>query len=341
MKTDYKKLIKDNPDYNFLYENEHLGNNIIILGLGGSHAYGTNIPTSDLDIRGIAIEKPEELIGYQKFEQFINEKTDTTIFAFNKMIQLLMQNNPNIVEIIGLNPDQYLYVSKLGQELLDHKDLFLSKRCKFTFGGYAKANLKRLQNALARDNYPEKEKNEHISVSLQSALTTFNNQHNTEINPAFAYVDETGKLRFKLDIDIESGEFEDFYATVSNTTRNYKELLNRNRKKDDAHLNKHAMHLVRLLSMCIEMLETGEVHTYREKDHDLLMDIRNGKYMDENGNMTKEFYDMVDSLDKKMNEAYENSKLPEKPDMKKIEEWVMSANKRIINGEFKDEKFEL
>lgn len=337
--TDYKKLIRENPDYNFLYENEHLGNNIILLGLGGSHAYGTNVPTSDLDIRGIAIEKPEELIGYQTFEQFINNDTDTTIYAFNKMVNLLVQNNPNIVEIIGLNPDQYLYVSKLGKELLDHKDLFLSQRCFYTFGGYARANLKRLQNALARDNYPEKEKNEHISISLQSALTTFNNQHNTEINPAFAYVDEAGKLRFKLDVDLESGEFEDFYATVSNTTRNYKELLNRNRKKDDAHLNKHAMHLVRLYTMCLEMLETGEVHTYRDKDHDLLMDIRNGKYMDENGNMTKEFYDMVAEIEDKCKKTLETTKLPKKPDMKKIEEWVMSVNKRIINGEFENEEF--
>ena len=338
---DYKKLIKENPDYNFLYENEHLGNNIILLGLGGSHAYGTNVPTSDLDIRGIAIEKPEELIGYQKFEQCINEKTDTTVFAFNKMIHLLTQNNPNIVEIIGLNPDQYLYVSKLGQELLDHKDLFLSKRCFYTFGGYARANLKRLQNALARDNYPEKEKNEHISISLQSALTTFNNQHNTEINPAFAYVDEAGKLRFKLDVDLESGEFEDFYATVSNTTRNYKELLNRNRKKDDTHLNKHAMHLVRLYLMCLEMLETGKVHTYRDKDHKLLMDIRNGKYMKKDGTMNKHFYNLIKKIEEKCKKAMETTKLPEKPDMKAIEEWVMSVNKRIINGEFKDEEFSL
>jgi len=338
--TDYKKLIKENPDYDFLKTNPHLGNRIILLGLGGSHAYGTNVPTSDLDIRGIAIEKPEELIGYQNFEQFINEKTDTTIFAFNKMINLLVQNNPNIVEIIGLNPDQYLYVSKLGKELLDHKDLFLSQRCFFTFGGYARANLKRLENALARDNYPEEKKNEHIAISLQSALTTFNNQHKSEINPAFAYVDDEGKLRFKLDIDIESGEFEDFYATVSNTTRNYKELLNRNRKKDDAHLNKHAMHLVRLYTMCLEMLETGEVHTYRDKDHDLLMDIRNGKYMDENGNMKPEFYAMVKEIEDKCKAALETTKLPAKPDMKKIEEWVMSVNKRIINGEFDDEVFD-
>ena len=336
----YKEELKK-PEYNFLWKNEHLGSNIILLALGGSHAYGTNVPTSDLDIRGIAIEKPEELIGYQTFEQFINEETDTTIYAFNKIVHLLVQNNPNIVEIIGLNPDQYLYVSKLGQELLDHKDLFLSQRCFYTFGGYARANLKRLENALARDNYPEEKKNEHIASSLQSALTAFNTQHKSEINPAFAYVDDSGKLRYKLDIDIESGEFEDFYATVSNTTRNYKELLNRNRKKDDAHLNKHAMHLVRLYLMCLEMLETGEVHTYRDKDHKLLMDIRNGKYMKKDGTMNKHFYNLVKKIEDKCKEALKTTKLPEKPDMKAIEEWVMSVNKRIINGEFKDEEFSL
>ena len=336
----YKEELKK-PEYKFLWENEHLGNNIILLALGGSHAYGTNTPTSDLDIRGIAIEKPEEIIGYHKFEQFINEETDSTIYGFNKMVHLLTQNNPNIVEIIGLNPDQYLYVSKLGQELLDHKDLFLSQRCFYTFGGYARANLKRLENALARDNYPEDKKNEHISISLQSALSNFNNQHNTDINPAFAYVDDGGKLRYKLDIDIESGDFEDFYATVSNTTRNYKELLNRNRKKDDLHLNKHACHLVRLYSMCLDMLEKGQIKTFRDEDHDLLMDIRNGKYMGEDGNMKPEFYTMVKEIEDKCKAALKTTKLPEKPDMKKNEEWVISVNKRIINGEFKDEVFKL
>ena len=325
------------PEYKFLWENEHLGNNIILLGLGGSHAYGTNTPTSDLDIRGIAIEKPEEIIGYHTFEQFINDDTDTTIYGFNKMIHLLTQNNPNIIEIIGLDPDQYLYISKLGKELLDHKDLFISQNCFYTFGGYARANLKRLENALARDNYPEEKKNEHISVSLQSAIAAFNNQHKTDINPAFAYVGENSELRYKLDIDIASGDFEDFYATVSNTTRNYRELLNRNRKKDDAHLNKHAMHLCRLLLMCSEILETGCVHTYREEEHELLMNIRNGKYMGEDGNMLPEFYNMIKDLENKCQEALKTTKLPAKPDMKKIEEWVMSINKRIINGEFKEE----
>lgn len=44
-----------NEEYNFLRENEHLGDNIILLGLGGSHAYGTNIEGSDIDIRALFV----------------------------------------------------------------------------------------------------------------------------------------------------------------------------------------------------------------------------------------------------------------------------------------------
>ena len=49
-------------DYNFLDNNEHLGDNLIILGLGGSYAYGTNIETSDIDIRGAAVNSKKEIL---------------------------------------------------------------------------------------------------------------------------------------------------------------------------------------------------------------------------------------------------------------------------------------
>lgn len=339
-KTNYIDLLKS-EDYKFLFENEHLGNNIIMLCLGGSHAYGTNVPTSDVDIRGIAIERPEEIIGYGKFEQFQNEKTDTTIYAFNKIVRLLADANPNIIECLGLEPEQYLYLSPLGKELLEHKDLFLSQKCFYTFGGYARANLKRLENALARDNYPEEKKNEHIAISLQSAIDAFNTQHKTDINPAFAHVVD-GKLVYDLDLkNFPAEELEDLYSTISNTTRNYKELLNRNRKKDDAHLNKHAMHLVRLYLMCLDMLEKGEIKTKRTEDHNLLMDIRNGKYMNEDGNMKPEFYELVAEIEQKCKKALETTKLPKKPDFKAIEQFLMEVNKKIINGEYKNQRLVL
>lgn len=336
--NNYKDIL-NTPEYEFLKTNEHLGDNIIMLALGGSHAYGTNTPSSDLDIRGIAIEKPENLIGYQNFEQVINEATDTTIYAFNKIIHLLTDANPNVIEILGLEEDQYLYLSPLGKELIKNRELFLSQKVFYTFGGYAKANLKRLENALARDNYPEERKNLHIAQSLESAIDDFNNKHEHTVNPCFAKVVD-GKLLYDLHLtDFPSEDLEELYSTISNTTRNYKELKNRNRKKDDAHLNKHAMHLVRLLLMCIELLETGVIKTKRTDDHELLMAIRNGEYMGEDGNMLPKFYVLVDQLEARRQAAMLVTKLPKKPDMKGIEKFVMEVNRKIINGEYKNDKF--
>ena len=59
----------DSKEYDFLRNDIHLGNNIILLTLGGSYAYGLENENSDLDIRGIAIENKNEIIGLKKFEQ--------------------------------------------------------------------------------------------------------------------------------------------------------------------------------------------------------------------------------------------------------------------------------
>lgn len=56
------------PEYDFLKTDPHLGDHIILLGLGGSYAYGTNIETSDLDIRGCAVNRKEEILTNKNFE---------------------------------------------------------------------------------------------------------------------------------------------------------------------------------------------------------------------------------------------------------------------------------
>ena len=56
-----QKLMSD--EYRFLRENLHLGNHIILLGLGGSHAYGTNQVNSDIDIRGCALNSKLEILS--------------------------------------------------------------------------------------------------------------------------------------------------------------------------------------------------------------------------------------------------------------------------------------
>jgi len=99
-------------EYDFLREDKNLGDNIILLTLGGSHAYGTNNENSDLDVRGCALNSKMQILTNENFEQFVNEATDTTIYSFNKLISLLSNCNPNTIEMLGNKPEHYLLNDK-------------------------------------------------------------------------------------------------------------------------------------------------------------------------------------------------------------------------------------
>lgn len=101
------KTMLQEDRYTFLQSNDHLGDNIIFLTLGGSHAYGTDIETSDVDIRGCALNRESDLIGLSSFEQVVNTETDTTIYSFNKLISLLLNCNPNTIEMLGCISRRY------------------------------------------------------------------------------------------------------------------------------------------------------------------------------------------------------------------------------------------
>jgi len=331
-----KETVASNQ-YDFLRTNEHLGSNIILLTLGGSHAYGTNIETSDLDIRGVALNRPQELLGLSNFENFINTETDTTVYSFNEIVKLLLNVNPNIIEMLGCKDEHYLYLSEEGQMLRDNVDLFLTQKAVNSFGGYANQQLRRLQNALARDNYPQSEKEQHIMNSIINQLHSFETRYQPEFNLKL-YLDKSEKEDFEqeifMDIDLKHYPLRDYhgiYSEMHNVVKDYGKLNHRNKKKDDLHLNKHSLHLVRLFLMATEILEGKGIHTNRDgRDLDLLMKIRNGYFQNEDGSYQGEFFEMVDELEVKMNYAKNNSPLPKAPNMKKVEEFVMSVNKKVI-----------
>ena len=158
-----KKLLTS--EYDFLRNDLHLGENILLLTLGGSYAYGMNKENSDLDVRGIAYNPASDILLGKDFEQVVNTDTDTIIYSFNKMISLLSASNPNTIEILGCKPEHYLYMSKTGKELIENRKLFLSKVCIHSFAGYAGSQLRRLENKAARlTNQAQNE--EHILKSI-------------------------------------------------------------------------------------------------------------------------------------------------------------------------------
>lgn len=85
--------------------------------------------------------------------------------------------------------------------------------------------------------------------------------------------------------------------------------------------------------MCIDILEKEEIITYRSKEHDLLMSIRNGEFLDDNRQPTAEFYDLLNEYEKRFEYAKVNTSLPEVPNYKRINEFKMYVNEKIVKGD--------
>ena len=320
-------------DYAFLDNTPELHSPVLI-GLGGSHSYGTNIETSDMDIRGIAMHSKRDILLGRGFEQVVNEKTDTTIYSLKKMVNLLTNCNPNTIELLGLKPEHYLYLSSLGKSLLENKDMFLSNKCIGSFMGYANSQMYRLQQKTTVA-MSSAELNKHICKTLNSMKETLREQHDlTGIDVHL----KDGQI--VLDLNIKDYPAENLSAVLgvfNNTLKEY----NKNSKRNEnalAHgkIAKHSMHLLRLYMMCEDMLLEGKINTYREKEHDLLMDIRGGKYLGEDGKPTKEFFELVRDYENRLEYAKEHSVLPDKPDIKRIESFVLEANERVLSGNYFD-----
>lgn len=325
--------------YDFLRKDVHLGNNIILLVLGGSIASGTNDEDSDIDIRGITLDIAQDVIGrgsvksngtVKRFEQYVEPVTDTVIYSLSKFIELALAGNPNIFEMLGVKEEHIIYINENGRMLMNHRKCFYSKRVVHTFAGFADSQLRKLENALARDRISQSRKEEHIKNSVErflySASSMFQKYDKEETFAlSISDSDKTGyDKELYIDIHLERYPLRDFNGIIREMTaivRDYDKnhLNHRNNKKSDRKLNKHAMQLVKYYLMGTELVETGDFSTYREKEHELLMKIKNGEYMLPDGSYDNTFSKMIDELRDNFNAAVKKTKLPDYPDYERME----------------------
>lgn len=321
------KLALNGKEYNFLREHKDLGGNILLLRAGGSYGYGTNVEGSDYDVRGLCGTRTDDLIGLRtRFEQFENRETDTVIYTIDKAFGLLMDCNPNMIELLDNNIEDALYINDIGKLIVDNRKLFISKKAFYTFGGYARGQLNKLYKIVANTSETE----EAIMQAIVAKVSYFNNRSSNKIELS-TLVDEEGKLLVYLKVDgLRVEEFNGVIAEIASLVSRFNRIGSSNSNKGLTSISKHAMHLIRLYYTCIDILENYDINMYREKEHDILMKIRNESVVDKSGNIREDLLKLAKELDKKMNVAYETSSIPDKPDLSKINELKKHINLELL-----------
>src|SRR5271157_537437 len=118
----------------------------IYITIHGSWAYGTNIETSDIDYRGIVIPPKEYFFGINdSFENSVQKDPDLSVFDIRKFFILAIENNPNVLELLFTEPEHHLIVTPAFEKIYNNRELFLSKKAKYSLSGYAYSQFKRIK----------------------------------------------------------------------------------------------------------------------------------------------------------------------------------------------------
>ena len=97
-------------------------------------------------------------------------------------------------------------------------------------------------------------------------------------------------------------------------------------------LSKLEMNFVRVYYMGFDLLEKGVVKAFRDEEHDLLMGLRNGKFLSAENKPAPEFFGLAEDLRNRFQYAAANTSLPHEPDIKRIEDFIISVNRRVVSS---------
>lgn len=133
------------------------GNLIIFEAKMGSHAYGTNIPTSDIDLRGVFIQPLEDVLKYGYKDQVADKTNDIVFYELKRFLELVKKNNPNILELLNAPKDCIIHKDPIYDMIMDEARHFVTKKCRYTFAGYAIEQIRKARGYNKKINWEEAE----------------------------------------------------------------------------------------------------------------------------------------------------------------------------------------
>jgi len=289
-------------------EQEMALRNIILKVRVGSNLYGTNTETSDLDFSGIFIPDLDYIMGLKRIEQVdLSDKSkddsgkntkdavDCVLYSLEKYVRLLMNNNPNILELMYVNDENILFRNDIGKFLMDNRHMFLHKGLYHRFCGYAHAQ-------------------KHKMIIKTDKFNLLKN--------AYDYLCDVGDVKYLIELKDKKLPFIVFKgANVAIGDLNFKDNLHIKKVKQYikdrldkvghrkelvlkyGYDTKFSSHLIRLFAEGVTLLKNEELK-FPLPNADLIKDIKVGKWK------LKEVLDYADSLEADIEDAYKKTKLP-------------------------------
>jgi hypothetical protein len=241
-----------------------------------------------------------------------------------KFCKLAVDCNPNIIEMLFATDADVIHIDAWGEELRAVRDRFISKKARHTFSGYAHAQLKRIRTHRRWLLDPPKERPTRSNFGLGETTKV----SKSELGAFEALHNEGKSIEFAPDVLTLFLRERQYQAALThwNQYENWKATRNEARAALEAKYGfdtKHAMHLVRLMRMCREILTDGSVVVKRPDASELLA-IRRGEWS----------YERViaeaEAIDAECAGLYAASPVRHEPDRVWLDDFVIDLTERFL-----------
>ena len=276
----------------------------------GSRAYGLVTQESDTDLRGVFVPPPLGFTGYVEQPDQLEPSAERVLYEIRKFFRLAAACNPTVIEVLFTDSADHVSVSPEGKRLLDRRREFLSRLAGDSFGKYGLAQLQRIRTHRRWLLSPPRAKPERRDHGLPERSTI----------PR----DEQGAVEAMIhDGRLAPADLPSSFLDLLDRERRYRGALRewqqyqewtRNRNPVRAELErlygydtKHAMHLIRLLRMAVEILSTGDV-LVRRPDAEELLAVRRGALSFD------ALLEQAETLGSRLKAMADGSALPPRPD---------------------------
>lgn len=305
----------------------------------GSHLYGLNRPESDEDYMGIFMPTADDLLGLKKVEEIDNstkessktrrntsDDVDDKSYSLHKFMHLLLQNNPNIVEVLFANRDNILVDSPEFKELRENVDKLVSFKVYYTFTGYAYSQKKKL--TVKAERYGslveaiDKIEKMFTRKYLESTTSKLSEEEADLLNASLKYYKG------------HKGNTESFHKGMPLKTIYEKLVEERDnygwRVKTDTFDTlgydvKFGYHLIRILAEGYELLNTGKlVYPISGEARDDIVRVRSGEVQ------LKDLYRLYDKWKDRCDST--KGSLPAKPDFNWAHRWTVNSTMKHLKN---------